>query len=77
MHMTDYILALATLGGATKHRNDPISVTSPKVAKARSMSIARVYESAAITDFFAKKLCQCTSAFRFYFVWRQPRYQSK
>ncbi len=29
------ILALATLGDATKNRNDPIYVASPKVAKAK------------------------------------------
>jgi hypothetical protein len=32
------VLALATLGGATKNRKDPIySVVPPKVAKARTM----------------------------------------
>jgi hypothetical protein len=30
----NYALALATLGGATKNRNDPIAVTPPKVAMA-------------------------------------------
>jgi len=30
----NYALDLATLGGATKNRNDPISVSSPRVAKA-------------------------------------------
>ncbi len=34
---TDYVLALATLGGTTKNRNDPISVAPPKVAKASSV----------------------------------------
>jgi hypothetical protein len=29
------VLALATLGGVTKNRNDPICVTLPKVAKAK------------------------------------------
>jgi hypothetical protein len=28
------VLALTTLGNATKYRNDPICVTLPKVAKA-------------------------------------------
>jgi hypothetical protein len=28
------VLALATLGGATRNRNNPICVASPKVAKA-------------------------------------------
>ncbi len=37
--VTDYLLALATLGDATKNRNDPISVTLPKVAKASSHSL--------------------------------------
>jgi len=34
-----YLLALATLGGVTliEMKNDPISVTPPKVAKASSM----------------------------------------
>ncbi len=32
--LTMTILALATLGDATKNRNDPISVMLPKVAKA-------------------------------------------
>ncbi len=32
--LTMTILALATLGNATKNRNDPISVMPPKVAKA-------------------------------------------
>ena len=31
-----YLLALATLGGETRNRNDPISVTPPKVTKASS-----------------------------------------
>ncbi len=32
--VTDYLLALSTMGDATKNRNDPISVVPPKVAKA-------------------------------------------
>jgi hypothetical protein len=35
----DYVLALATLGSATKNRNDPISVTPPKVAKASPVTM--------------------------------------
>ncbi len=31
------LLALATLGGATKNRNNPICVMSPKVAKASTV----------------------------------------
>ncbi len=33
---TDYVLSLATLGNETKNRNDPMSLTPPKVAKAGS-----------------------------------------
>ncbi len=41
---TDYLLALATLGDATKNRNDPISsVPLPKVAKvAKVTKVAKV-----------------------------------
>ncbi len=35
---TDDVLALATLGSATKHRNNPISVTLPKVAKTSTVA---------------------------------------
>ena len=34
---TEYVLALATLGNATRNRNNPIYVAQPKVAKARTM----------------------------------------
>jgi len=34
---TEFVLALATLGDATRKRNNPISVVQPKVAKARTM----------------------------------------
>jgi hypothetical protein len=34
--VTDFLLALATLGKVTKNRNDPISVAPPKAAKASS-----------------------------------------
>jgi hypothetical protein len=34
---TEYVLALATLGGAARNINDPICVVPPKVAKARTM----------------------------------------
>ncbi len=34
---TIYLLALATLGGTTKNRNDPISAAPPKVAKASTV----------------------------------------
>ncbi len=37
------VLALATLGGAATNRNDPISVATPKVAKAStSVWLSRV-----------------------------------
>ncbi len=35
---TDHVLALATLGGEIKNRNDPISVALTKVAKASTVS---------------------------------------
>jgi hypothetical protein len=35
--VTEYGLALATLGGTTRKRNNPVCVTLPKVAKARTM----------------------------------------
>ncbi len=35
---TDYVLTLATLGGTTKNRNDPISAALPKVAKASTVT---------------------------------------
>ncbi len=34
---TEYVLALATLGEATRNRNNPICVVQPKGAKARTM----------------------------------------
>jgi hypothetical protein len=33
------VFALATLGDATKNRNDPISVAPPKVAKASKVML--------------------------------------
>ncbi len=36
--VTEYVLALATLGDATRNRNNPICVTQPKVAKASAMA---------------------------------------
>jgi hypothetical protein len=33
------VLALATLGGEIKNRNDPISLAQPKVAKASTIGI--------------------------------------
>jgi hypothetical protein len=35
--VTEYVLALATLGGATRNINNPICVALPKVSKARTM----------------------------------------
>ncbi len=35
--VTDYLLALATLGDMTKKKNDPISVAPPMVPKASSL----------------------------------------
>ncbi len=34
---TEYVLALANLGDATRNRNNPICVMQPKVAKASTM----------------------------------------
>jgi hypothetical protein len=47
--LVPYLLAVA-------NRNDPVCVTSPKVAKASKMSVA-------VTNIFAKMCCQCTRAF--------------
>ncbi len=53
-HVT--VLALATLGGATKNRNDPICVALSKVAKTSMiMWLSRV----AVANSFANKLRQC------------------
>jgi len=35
--LTEYVLALATLGSVTRNRDNPICVAPPKVAKARTM----------------------------------------
>jgi hypothetical protein len=50
------LLALATLGDATKNRNDPLCVALPKVAKARRKAILHHN----ITDIFDNKYHQCT-----------------
>ncbi len=34
---TEYVLALATFGGTTRNKNNPICVAPPKMAKARTM----------------------------------------
>jgi len=50
------VLALATVGDATKNRNDPISFMPPKVAKASGSHVA-------VTDAITNKFCQYTQAF--------------
>jgi hypothetical protein len=50
-------LTLATLGDATRKRNDPISVTPPKVAKAGSDTYCCRYR-------YHAKLCQWKHGFR-------------
>jgi hypothetical protein len=45
------VLALATLGNATRNRNNPISVAPPKVAKASNhMSLSLVLSPANVTN---------------------------
>jgi hypothetical protein len=58
------VLSLATLGGATKSRNDPISVVPPKVAKAGIIvTVADVFTSKTLPmytslndNFIAKRI---------------------
>jgi hypothetical protein len=52
---TEYVLALATLGDATRNRNNPISVAQPKVAKARTM----VSVACGCRQHYHDKLCLC------------------
>jgi hypothetical protein len=52
---TEYVLALATLGDATRNRNNPIYVAQPKVAKARTM----VSVTCRCHQCYCDKLCQC------------------
>ena len=48
------VLALATLGGGAKNRNDPISVALPKMAKAStSMSLSHGVVASIIALTFA------------------------
>ncbi len=51
---TEYVLALATLGVATRNRNNPICVVPTKVAKARTM----VSVTSRCHLCYSDKLCQ-------------------
>ncbi len=55
MTATEYVLALATLGNATRNRNNLICVVLLKVAKARTM----VSIGCRCCWHYHDKLCQC------------------
>jgi hypothetical protein len=61
------VLALATLGSATKNRNDPICVALSKVAKASMMMWLLCV---AVADSFANKLRQCKQSIMDHLHWR-------
>ncbi len=50
MTATESVLALATLGDATRNRNNPICVVQPKVAKVRTMVSVSCLSLVAVTS---------------------------
>ncbi len=58
--VTEYVLALATLGDVTRKRNNPICVAQPKVAKSSTM----VSVACRCRRHFRDKLCQCKQGLR-------------
>jgi hypothetical protein len=57
--VTEYVLAMATLGSVTRNRNNPICVVPPKVAKARTM----VSVTCCSRWHYRDKLRQCKHTF--------------
>ncbi len=57
--VTEYVLALATLGDAPRNRNNPICVALPKVAKARTTASV----ACRCCQHYHDKLCQCKHSF--------------
>jgi len=58
--VTEYVLAFATLGDATRNRNNPICVTQPKVAKASTI----VSVTCRCRWHYHDKLCQYKHSLR-------------
>ena len=58
--VTEYVLALATLGDATRNRNNLIGVAQPKVAKSSTM----VSVACSCRRCYHDKLCQCKYGFK-------------
>ncbi len=67
-HLTGSVVtALATLGDATKNRNDPISVTPPKVAKASII----VTVACRCRQHYRASLCQWKHSLKRSFCWKR------
>jgi hypothetical protein len=67
------VLALATLGGVTSNRNNPICIASPKVAKASTMVTVACNCHQHYHRHYHSKLCKCKHSFKAYL---QVRFQT-